>query len=358
MLWAEAERPTVVLTNIGVAVARDDSDGYEYVCPSLWDEVTTPLTASVGPGEHFVVGTLDVYYTRDIRCGVDGAGLVGWVDPVTIQGITVNGERGAVVAGATREQGTLLWGLLNAAETLQIFETNQRLDGVLSHGDAFIATSARPTLTIYAAAQEVTTKTPVAPTDGVQRLTPRLSIDGRLYFSAVTNDGVALWRSDDDGETLTELATGELSLHGPVQWCDGVVAVVDGALVVDADHPPRCPLAPFAGQRFQCLTESNGFVYVCQDRALHALRENEIVEVWTLDRFEGPRCLADRCEQNWFHYGAESGLLEDEVPDAGSPDASVGVTPDTSIAPPAEPSTGDCSCQTTRPEAPGWFRRR
>jgi len=65
---SSSEKPTLVVLNEGLAVARPD--GWSFLCPSLWGDGDTasgkaPLALSIDGITSFIVGADDLYIARD-----------------------------------------------------------------------------------------------------------------------------------------------------------------------------------------------------------------------------------------------------------------------------------------------------
>ena len=365
VLSADGGTPRAVLTNIGMAADRVDDDLYDYVCPATWGGLETPLT-TVGGDVVFVLGADDLYWSVDVACGFERS-RIGVVDPATVVALAASPHEGVVMATDGPERTTMAWGDLTDGASLQTGSLPGRVDGALWTGEGFLATGARPALTVHRiVAGQAESWEPQAPTASPQRLSPRYVAGSRVYFSAVTDGGVELWSSDDGGRTLDAVLTGELSLHGPATWCGGIVAVVDGVLVADPAHPPACDLGAFSGRRFQCLHEAGGTPFTCENRILYRLTDAGTDPAWDLGLLRGPDCLADECGQDWLHYGAEAGLVGLDMPDAGTRDVGTGdagtdaedpVAPvdDLPLPPPTEP---DCTCSIAAASSHWYLRRR
>ncbi len=378
VLTTSGEIPDVVLTNIGIAVRTGES--YAYVCPSLWGGLETPLAVGQPAGEFVVVGTDAIHVATQANarsCSLTASPAFGPVDSSSIVALA-SGPDLTVIARVEGDQTSLIAADPLAGAPFASYEMAGRADGALWTGAEFIVSGARPELAIHRVGDgDPTTARPTAPGPGSpQRLTPRYATASSVYFSAITDDGVELWRSEDRGATLVRVLSGELSLHGPAAWCGGVIAVLDGAIVADPEAPPLCDMELFSGRRFQCLQNAGSFTYACENRVLYSLRDAEIQPVFEVQDIDGPACPDARCDRDWLHFGAEAGLVDTSPPDVGpdAPDAGsdpgsdtttdTGVVPDAAQPGDVAPAgrTGGSGC-SLRGAASGWtsgwsWRRR
>ena len=329
VLYADGQQIELVQTNIGMAMHSEGSD-FRYGCPSQWGELETPLSVAVDGRRIVVVGVDGVYFSDDRGCNFE---LLD--DPLTLEV--------ARMASLVEDQGRV-YGLEKGSEVARVFgwsedqgivlaaDFERRFDSMLVSDNVAYVAGARPSLEVVRVdqadalpwSQLVRHQPESVGQSGVQRITVRW-IDPedpqRLWFSVTTDDGGEWWRSDDGGATMTFLAAAELSVHGPAPLCGGVVASIDGVLTPDPDFPPQCDMEAMRARNFNCLGVRGDFVWGCELRQLYRLGDGGGVataeRVFGIDQLVGPEvdCPVEtqarqECEQDWLHFGAESGLVD------------------------------------------------
>lgn len=336
----------VIQTNIGLAV-RKDGVRYRYGCPSQWGDLETPLSAALSDEVVMVAGPDALYLSDDRGCNFAPIDDPLGVEEVRLAALT--DDRGVIFGlekGASSSQ-VFAWSLEAGLQQASLIE--QPMDSlVVTEGGATLM-GARPELTVIQVADAVSLPwdvqaarhNPAPPGDAdVQRAAVRLVDAGdasRIWAAATTGQGVEWWRSDDGGRSFQIIAEGELAIHGPVPLCGGVAAVIDGILTPDPDFPPRCDISGTRARNFNCLGERDGLVWACELRQLFELHPESAGDVdeggsteqaaerlavsliFTLDELDGPggECPFEpdarvSCEQDWLHFGAESGLINPE----------------------------------------------
>ena len=384
----------LIQTNIGIAVYRRD-DLYRYICPVSWGGLETPLSVALSPDTLLLVGADGLYTSTDRGCNFTPVASSPFPSANGTALIDDGARAWALVRGdGDADDGSRLFAWPPTGPLrLALLDHARRWDAVFATADALVLSAARPVPSIVRVPRAdlagqldgvtLTPYTPPSPVAPLQRLTVRVATADRIDLAAVSDSGVHWLRSTDGGATLTVVATGERSVHGPVPLCDGLLAVVDGEPVVDPDRPPTCDVSGLAGRALTCLGARDDLVYTCELRQLRRLAVQgatvTLEPLFALEQLVGPLpgCPSDptaqfACQQDWLHYGAESGLVDpldpfgdavddtpthpdpadpDAGPDAADPDPDVagpGTLDASRDAAPSAPSSASDGCQTTR----------
>jgi|GEM_PF-19204 len=383
-------RPDIVRTSIGLAVSTPDGS-YIYRCPSQWGERETALAAAT-PDRSLVilVGGGQVYVSLDGGCSASPVALPGDGDGYAADVQTWRGQGYVVVRGDGAGELTRIGPDGIASDERQFAEVTPDMvfpfeleDG----GGGLLVAGARPTPQVWlgvagAGSTALTWQQLGGLPDmaGLQRLDVRAvspSGDGvwiatgeaggrRLWWGHVSGggnltDSPPSWTA---GDTLAAL------LHGPV-WLDGHwLSSWDGVSASVLHGPEAATAWTLAGANsWTCLQRVDGVAYACTLPAMVELTNmtdpatpdmtTATRSVWGIQQLGPPdtACLVDdavlSCNQDWFHFGGESGLVgrapkteprapfEPYWPDAGPVEA-VEAADDISSPTPA-PENGGCA---------------
>lgn len=338
-----AEAPAVVRTNIGLAVSRDGA--WRYGCPALWgaEESFPPVVRGAGP---LAVAHDGVLYRGD-GCAFEGVVMAGW------SGTQIAHVPGWVVE--RRGDDTVLWETGEGATVAEVFE-GMRYDSARLDGDgALWLAGARPAPMLWRA--------------GAGAWRPELGgaepqfldlrgVGEAVVMSAAVADGTVLLESGDGGQRFEETLRAGVSVHGPVGYGGGRIALADGVLF--SDPGDGFEAGPERG--WTCLQALGDTAFACADRGLARitgpLEAPEAVAVFAMDDLVGlaDGCPPDdalrvECERQWLHFGAEAGLVRF---DAGPTDADAGLPADVGAG--TGDAAGGCDCDSTKtPAGLGWL---
>lgn len=304
--------PTVLRTNVGLAVANGDGT-YAYVCPSRWDGNELALAAGAQNGDAILVESTGVaYLSLDRGC--------------TFERIT--GEDLYVAALAGRGDGFLMAvdeyptdldpdrsRLLAVAADGSVSDLPLELPGAI---DGLVTT---PTGVLIAGHRPVGF---VATEDGAvatfdttsSRLTPRAEGGGDVWLRTVEGSAVTLARLGADGVLgIPDLRA--TTVQGPVLVSGAWYALFDGALFVWGDGA-----WDYVDEvTFTCLRSFGDRNFACSLAALFELDEPfagfipETTPVFSMAQLGPPRVCGDAdaveaCDLDWAHFGGESGWLD------------------------------------------------
>lgn len=388
VLAADDVAPTLIRTNIGVA-RRSAAGEYSYLCPGLWGGAEKAIAAASPDAELLVtLGDGGIQTSTDAGCSFDAEAL--GLDGAWAAGDAAYSNGAVWVVGQRFDTGVggAVWSVAPSGEReLRALWSDARPDSVIggTGGSTWVA-GARPTPHLFRAQlEEGSVQWTEFGAPGVPEDTSRLSLrwagpDQRWVVASVGAERY-LWRGESSSEGPVEWtqALGPFqSLHGPVEFQGLRLVVGDGELF-------HQPVAGADSTQWQsrgetdwiCLQAHAGRVYACTLPALleveaWAPRESapQTKPVFALRDYTGPSdtCGWDEmteltCRLDWFHFGAEAGLL---VPDEPEPEpepdseftespedepASDVVEPPTATAPEPQGSGG---CQSS-PTPPGWW---
>lgn len=319
---------SVVRTNIGLAFRRA-AGGYRYVCPATWDaEEHFPTTARL-PDGRVVVAHDGVAYL----IAADGCGRVEQPlpDAGTVTAIIAHDD---AVWISTREDATSdIWRVDGVGPPVVARTVDAWVDSMAIGADGeLLLAAARPAAQIIRG-------------DAVEMLDFDAAFialrGGGRFLRTSTDQGIVLL--ERDGARWIEHARAFRSVHGPVRFGSGWLAIVDGWIHHRTGDTGE--LEAVREDRWTCLERRGDAVLTCVDFGLaHVATDLTAEPAFALDELVGVDCPEDpathaRCDGQWLHFGAEAGLVDPvEIP----------ARP---MAPEQPRSTRDDGC-TTRPGAP------
>ncbi len=312
VLAHDGRAPTVLRTNIGLAVANGDGT-YAYVCPSRWDGNELALAAGARGGEAILVHSAGgAFLSLDRGC--------------TFSRIT--GDDLYVDAAATFGDGFLLVAdeypddLDPSRSRLIVVETDgeQRdlelalpgeVDGVITTATGVLMAGHFPLG--FVATEEGVVATFEASTSS--RLTPRAAGADAIWLRSAEGSAVTLARVVGGGLELAALRA--TTVQGPVFVGDRWYALFDGALFAfDAGEWSYVDEVPWT-----CLRSFEGRNFACSLTAMHELAPAFIgplpegTPVFAMRQIGAPDACGDAdareaCGLDWAHFGGEAGWLE------------------------------------------------
>lgn len=328
----------VVRTNIGLAFRRAAGD-YRYVCPATWgSEEQFPPVARLPDGRVVVAHAGVAYLIAADGCGVSEAALPDAGSAVAIVAF------GDAVLIATREAaGSLLWRVNGVRAPEVVARLPIFVDSMIAREDHVLLAGARPD------ARLITWPDGAEEALGFDAAFLGLRGDGQ-FLRASTDQGVVLLERSAD--RWIERARAERSVHGPVRFAGGWLALIDGVIHQRAGEAGE--LIAVREARWTCLQRLDDQVLTCADFGMAVVADDLTARAaFSLDAIVGVDCPDDpathqRCDGQWVHFGAEAGLFEPAAP--GAPTEPVEGEP----APPAPAARADDCSVRPRDPAPPW----
>ncbi len=328
--------PPLYRSNIGLALQRPDGL-YRYICPARWGaEDRFPPAARLDDGR-IVVAHEGAFHVGD----PSGCTFEARPFPASVEG----------TVSATLARGDAAWTVVRGQEDSWILPLEGapvRVEGLRvdsarldSQGVMHLA-AARPTPTLLRW-DGALTRAPIEGVEGLQFLS--LSHAEPRFLIASVPAGRALLRVDEAGiQTVLRAVT---SMHGPIPYEDGWLALADGVL----HHDTGSGFASAGEVPWTCLQATGERRLACVDFGLSEVdAPGETRPLFDLHEILGPACPEPQedCDQQWLHFAAEAGLLRadaglrPEVEDAGV---------DAAVEAPA--TKGDEGCSSAPRGAPG-----
>jgi hypothetical protein len=315
----------MIHTNIGLATPIGDG-GYRYICPAQWgEEAYFPVPSILTDGSVAVVANGSVYVGD--ACELEQTVLEGWTGQAA-------GQSGDLVL-ERRADGSQIWSL-KGEPSLRLSLPEVRVDSLLvqNGGAVFGASGQVVRLWDLPEAGPAVLLPLDSPPSGdyisIRMLDP-------VWFTLNGSEGIEVYQYINGGVERFDIA--DTSIHGPVRWGSGVAWISDGTLKLNEGHDTIS-----LGQvPWGCLKRSGETVYACVDRELVRVEPSSdesgyaVSPLFELTDFEGvdPQCpqvespLYTTCVRQWFHYGAEAGLIRDDtIPhESGGDGCAIGSAP-------------------------------
>jgi hypothetical protein len=310
----EAQAIKLIHTNIGLATPLGGGR-YRYICPAQWGaEDYFPVPSVLTDGRVAVVATGSVYVGD--ACQLEQTVLQGWAGQAA-------GQSGDLVL-ERRTDGSNIWNL-QGEPSVRFALPDVRVDSLLSQsGETIFGASGQQvrlwSLPVTGPAQPMVLENPPSGDYvSIRMLDP-------VWFTVSGSEGIDLYqRINGSAQRFDRAGT---SIHGPVRWGTGVAWISGGVLKVnEGDETESLGEVPWG-----CLKRSGETIYACFDRDLIHVEPSSdepgyaVSPLFELTDIEGvdPQCpqvespLYTTCVRQWFHYGAEAGLInEDTVPPQG-----------------------------------------
>ncbi len=315
----------LIHTNIGLATPIEGGR-YRYICPAQWgEEEYFPIPSILTDGSVAVVANGSAYVGD--ACELEQIVLEGWTGQAA-------GQSGDLVL-ERRTDASMLWNLRGQPE-VRLALPDVRVDSLLAQNGETVFGASGQGIRLW-----------TLPETGPAVPLPVDSPPSGDYISIRMLDPVWFTLSSSEGLELYQYINGEVqrfdiadtSIHGPVRWGGGVAWVSGGTLKVNEGRDTIS-----LGQvPWGCLKRSSETTYACVDRDLVRVEpsSNEsgyaVSPLFELTDFEGvdPQCpqvespLYTTCVRQWFHYGAEAGLIRDDtvLQESGGDGCIIGAAP-------------------------------
>ena len=355
VLATDDGRPTLVGLSIGMA--RETSDGFEYVCPSRWrdgaEAFDRPIPlATTANGVVYVQGTTNLMRSVDNACSFSpvGGAVAGRSASLLDLATLVSPGGNDVVYAAFDEgaAGTSLWRSDGTGPFVERVAASVPLQSLVTGSARLVAAgvdrrAAERQLVLVVSDDEAQELQPqVVPVsalpeggDSLSSVRVRLVDATSVWLVVGTSEGFHLWRADlATGDSVEEIAVTSGAIHGPIQLCGAPAYVVDGQLQF-VDVEPACDLGNTEDLLVRCLGTRGDVDFACADFDLLTLSTSpggvQAETAFSMSTLRGPDLSCDTgdaeadCQNVWVHFGAEAGLVSPEVePEEIAPEAAPG----------------------------------
>ncbi len=309
VLAHDGRTPSVVRTNVGLAVANGDGT-YGYVCPSRWDGNELALAAASRGGELLLVHSAGVaYLSRDRGCTfapITSDALYVTAAASTEQGFLLIAEEYPTDADPNRS--VLLRVTADGALESAAIEVPGSVDGLLASPEGVLLAGHAPLGFLASETRVISTFETTA-----SLVTPRAFRGGEAWLRTTEGGNVALLRVGGDGEAIPTSLRGT-SVHGPIVERDRWVALFDGALF-ELDGGEWAYVEEVTWTCLKSLEDRN---FACHLSAMHELGPWGLMDatpVFSMAQLGPPAACGDAaarqaCDLDWAHFGGEAGWLE------------------------------------------------